>query len=102
MVPSSQTSWKDKMAEETKNNEPNFEKSIERLEHILEKMNTGTVALEEALKMYEEADRLINSCNKKLNDAERRIEVLMKARSGEVITGPEGKPQLQPFNPNPS
>jgi exodeoxyribonuclease VII small subunit len=94
------------MSDETKNEPgkeekaPNFEKALERLEYILEKMNSGTLALEEALKMYEEADRLIASCNKKLNDAERRIEILMKARSGEIATGADGKPQTQPFNPN--
>lgn len=72
--------------------EPTFESSLQRLEQILEKMNSGAVPLEESLKLYEEADQLIAACSKKLNDAEKKIEVLIKNRSGE--------PTLQPFSPN--
>lgn len=72
--------------------EPTFESALQRLEQILEKMNSGAVPLEESLKLYEEADQLISSCNKKLNDAEKKIEILIKNRSGE--------PTLQPFSPN--
>lgn len=69
-----------------------FEKAFERLEHILEQLNSGKVGLEDALKLYEEADRLILQCQKKLNDAEKKIELLIKNRSGEVALGPDGKP----------
>lgn len=72
--------------------ELSFESSLARLEEILEKMNSGATSLEESLKLYEEADHLIATCNKKLNDAEKKIEVLIKNRSGE--------PTLQPFSPS--
>lgn len=72
--------------------EQTFESALLRLEQILEKMNSGAVPLEESLKLYEEADQLIAACSKKLNDAEKKIEVLIKNRSGE--------PTLQPFSPN--
>lgn len=72
--------------------EPTFESALQRLEQILEKMNSGAVPLEESLKLYEEADQLITSCSKKLNDAEKKIEILIKNRSGETT--------LQPFSPN--
>lgn len=72
--------------------EHSFESALQRLEQILEKMNSGAVPLEESLKLYEEADQLIASCNKKLNDAEKKIEILIKNRTGEVT--------LQPFSPN--
>lgn len=72
--------------------EHTFESALQRLEQILEKMNSGAVALEESLKLYEEADHLITSCSKKLNDAEKKIEILIKNRSGEAT--------LQPFSPN--
>ena len=55
-----------------------FENSLSRLEQILEKMNSGAIALEDALKLYEEADQLIASCNKRLNEAERKIDILIK------------------------
>ena len=61
-----------------------FENSLARLEEILEKMNSGAVALEEALKLYEEADALIASCTKRLNEAEKKVEILIKNRAGEV------------------
>jgi exodeoxyribonuclease VII small subunit len=73
-----------------------FESALTRLEQILEKMNTGAVPLDEALKLYEEADRLIAVCNKRLNEAERKIEMLTKNRSGETL-GPDGKPLTEPF-----
>lgn len=76
-----------------------FENALTRLEHILEKMNSGACALDEALKLYEEADQLIAACNKRLNEAERKIDVLIKNRSGEVSLGPDGKPVTQPFTP---
>lgn len=61
-----------------------FEKSFERLEHILEQLNSGKVNLEEALKLYEEADNLIVQCQKKLTDAEKKIELLVKNRTGDI------------------
>lgn len=72
-----------------------LEKAFERLEAILEIMNSGHVSLEESLKLYEEADKLVILCNKKLTDAEQKVEVLMKNRSGELQMGPDGKPLTQ-------
>lgn len=74
-----------------------FEASLLRLEQILEKMNSGAVPLEEALKLYEEADLLIATCSKRLNEAERKIEVLIKTRTGELAIGPDGKPAVGPL-----
>jgi exodeoxyribonuclease VII small subunit len=72
-----------------------FEASFVRLEEILEKMNSGNVSLDESLKLYEEADKLIVTCSKRLNEAERKIEVLMKNRNGELALGSDGKPLMQ-------
>ncbi|CAF23344.1 exodeoxyribonuclease VII small subunit [Candidatus Protochlamydia amoebophila] len=74
-----------------------FETALCRLEEILEKMNSGTVSLDESLKLYEEADQLIIICNKRLNDAERKIEILVKNRSGELTLGNDDKPIIQDF-----
>jgi len=78
--------------------EINFEKAFARLEEILEKMNSASVSLDESLKLYEEADKLITVCNKRLTDAERKIEVLVKTRSGELVIGSDQSPQTQDFN----
>ncbi len=74
-----------------------FETSYARLEVILEKMNSGKVALDESLKLYEEADRLISSCTKRLNDAEQKIEILMKQRNGDLALNESGQPQTENF-----
>lgn len=76
-----------------------FEKAFERLEHILEQLNSGKVGLEDALKLYEEADRLIASCQKKLTDAEKKIELLVKNRSGELTVGNDNRPMTQELPP---
>jgi exodeoxyribonuclease VII small subunit len=74
-----------------------FEKAFERLETILEKMNSGHLSLDDSLKFYEEADGLISLCSKQLTAAEKRIEVLVKNRNNEVSIGPDGKPMTKPF-----
>jgi len=76
-----------------------FEDSFHRLEQILEKMNSGSVSLDESIHLYEEADRLISHCTKKLQEAEKTIEVLQKNRAGDVVMGTDHKPQTQPFQP---
>ena len=75
-----------------------FESAYARLEEILEKMNSGKVSLEESLKLYEEADGLIAWSNKRLVDAEKKIETLIKNREGELLLDSEGKPQVQEFS----
>ena len=72
-----------------------FEKAFSRLEQILEKLNSSQASLEESLSLYEEADKLMLLCTKKLTDAERKIEVLMKNRSNELQMGPDQKPLTQ-------
>ena len=90
------------MSEKTKKQEAetetSFEEAFTRLEAILEKMNGTAISLDESLKLYEEADKLIHKCNKKLVDAERKIEVLIKNRTGELATGADQRPLTQEFN----
>lgn len=75
----------------------NFETAFHRLENILEKMNTESVSLDEALKLYEEADTLITGCQKQLSDAERRIEVLLKNRDGTLTLDETAAPLTESF-----
>lgn len=74
-----------------------FEKAFERLEQILEKMNSGKTPLEESLKLFEEAERLMQSCSSRLQSAERKVEMLIKERSGEVATDGNQKVRKEPF-----
>ncbi len=82
------------MAQET------FEGAYARLEQILAKMNEGTIPLEETVRLYEEADALIAWCNEQLRTAERKIEVLIKNREGDVTFTEQGTPQTQAFVPH--
>lgn len=77
--------------------ELSFEEAFSRLEQILEQMNTGHVGLDESLKLYEEADKLIVKCNQRLAIAERTVETLIKNRNGELALGADQKPQTQEY-----
>ena len=77
-----------------------FETAYARLEEILEKMNSANVALEDSLTLYEEADHLINWCSKRLTEAEKKIEVLVKNRDSELQCNDQGRPHIQAFNIN--
>jgi len=74
-----------------------FEEAYQRLEEILQAMNSGKVALDDSLKLYEEADKLIVTCQKKLTEAEKKIEILVKNRSGELATDETGEPLKESF-----
>lgn len=57
---------------------PKFEESLERLEKIVDELEKGNVPLEQALKLFEEGMRLSSSCRKELEDAEGKVEILLK------------------------
>ena len=74
-----------------------FESAFERLEQILAKMNTGKTPLDDSLQLFEEADRLIRFCSKRLTAAEQKIEQLIKNRNGETAVDETGTPLAQPY-----
>jgi exodeoxyribonuclease VII small subunit len=81
-----------------------FESAFERLEQILEKMNTGKIPLDESLKLFEEADQLIRLCSQRLIAAEQTVETLIKNRTNELVIDESQKPKAQPYQrsaPNP-
>ncbi len=59
--------------------EPKFEKALERLEEIVEALEGGNMPLDEALKKYEEGVKLSRLCVKKLEQAETKVELLTRA-----------------------
>lgn len=73
-----------------------FESAFERLEQILEKMNTGKTPLDESLKLFEEADQLIRLCSQRLTSAEQKVETLIKNRQ-ELVLDEAQKPKSQPY-----
>jgi exodeoxyribonuclease VII small subunit len=65
--------------------EVKFEEALERLEAIVKKMEEGEMTLEESLGAFEEGIKLSRFCSKKLDDIERRVEVLMKENDGVTV-----------------
>ena len=57
---------------------PNFEVSLQRLEEIVDELEKGNVPLEQALKLFEEGLKLSSSCRKELEEAEGKVEILLK------------------------
>ena len=57
--------------------EKKFEKALEKLEDIVRKMEEGELTLEESLKAFEEGIKLSRFCLTKLDEAERKVEVLL-------------------------
>jgi exodeoxyribonuclease VII small subunit len=55
-----------------------FEEAIKRLEEIVHTMERGDLSLEESLKAFEEGIKLVRLCTKKLEEAERKVEMLIK------------------------
>lgn len=65
-----------------------FEKALERLEKIVEDLESGNIPLEDALKKYEEGVKLCRICTQKLSQAETKIESLTKSLDGASEYGP--------------
>jgi exodeoxyribonuclease VII small subunit len=65
-----------------------FESGLQQLETIVKEMESGELPLERALELFERGMKLSDTCRKQLEEAESRVEILMR-RAGDV--------QPQPF-----
>jgi len=61
-----------------------FEQAIEKLNDIVQKIETGQVPLEESLRQYEQGMALIARCRRILQDAEKRIEIIHEGTQSEA------------------
>ena len=73
--------------------EKKFEEAMQRLEEIVQSLNSGDLPLEESLKIFEEGMNLVGFCNKKLDEAEKKVSLLIKESDGQLKERPfeEGK-----------
>ncbi len=62
-----------------------FEEALGRLEDTVKRMEAGDMTLEESLKAFEEGIKLARLCSRKLDEAERRVEILLKQEEELVI-----------------
>ena len=67
---------------------PGFEEAIQRLEQVVADMERAELPLEDVLKKYEEGTRLVRFCSQKLEEAEKKIELLTKKADGSAILKP--------------
>ncbi len=70
---------------------PNFEASLEELERIVKELEKGDLPLEQSLSLFERGMRLSAECKRQLEEAESRVEILMRKGSEMVAV---------PFNPD--
>jgi exodeoxyribonuclease VII small subunit len=68
-----------------------FEDCLKRLEEIVDQLEKGDLPLEQSLALFEEGMKLSNACRGELEQAEGKVEVLMKQGA---------KLQAQPFEAN--
>jgi exodeoxyribonuclease VII small subunit len=68
--------------------EKKFETSLSRLEEIVTELEGGELSLEQSLKLFEEGIKLARICNVRLEEAERKVEVLLKDKSGKMTAKP--------------
>ena len=66
-----------------------FESALEDLEQLVDQLESGELSLEESLEAFEKGVGLVKYCNQKLNEVEKKVEILIKDK--------EGKLQLQSF-----
>jgi exodeoxyribonuclease VII small subunit len=69
-----------------------FEDALDKLEKIVSKLEEGDLPLEESLKLFEEGIRLSRFCNQKLDEAEKKVEILSKGKDGTM--------RAHPFDPS--
>lgn len=62
---------------------PDFEKALAELEQIVERMEQGELPLDESLKQFERGVALTRSCQTALQQAEQKVEILMRKSGGE-------------------
>ncbi len=68
--------------------EKKFEAALARLEEIVKELEQGDLPIEQSLKLFEEGIKLARLCNKRLEEAERRVEILLKDKSGNITAQP--------------
>ncbi len=73
----------------------NFESSLQELEDIVEKLEMGNISLDESVKLFEKGMKLSKSCQTMLENAEKKVSVLLADESGELVPQPFEEPSAQ-------
>jgi exodeoxyribonuclease VII small subunit len=76
------------MSEKQEQDPVSFEAALKELEGIVKQLETGEAKLEESLQLFERGIRLSRFCSQKLEEAEKKIEMLVKDSKGEYTAVP--------------
>jgi exodeoxyribonuclease VII small subunit len=76
---------------------PKFEDAMKELEDVATRLEKGELSLEESLRLYERGLALARHCHAKLEEAEGKIELLMKDARGDAALDAKGRPRTRPF-----
>jgi exodeoxyribonuclease VII small subunit len=68
-----------------------FEESLTKLEEIVAQLERGDLSLEDSVRLFEEGSRLSADCRKQLEEAEGKVEMLVKQRDGSLKREPFGE-----------
>jgi exodeoxyribonuclease VII small subunit len=67
---------------------PSFEESLKKLETIVDQLEKGDLTLEDSVKLFEEGVGLSAACKKELDEAEGKVQILIKQRDGSLKAEP--------------
>lgn len=65
-----------------------FEEAISQLDSIVQNLENGNLNLDDSIEMFQKGIELSNFCSKKLDDAERKITILIQNQNGELKETP--------------
>lgn len=72
-----------------------FELSLKKLEDAVSRLESGELSLDDSLKVFEEGVKHASICSRKLNEAQKKVELLLKRKDGSFY-----KEEFQPDDPN--
>jgi exodeoxyribonuclease VII small subunit len=73
--------------------EKSFESSLKELEEIVGRLESGDLPLEQSLDLFEQGIRLSRDCQRRLDEAERKVEILLKGSDGRLVSQPFDEPE---------
>jgi len=65
---------------------PNFEKSLEELESLVIRLESGELSLEDSLETFEKGIKLTRNCQTALQEAEQKVDLLLKQSDGSLVS----------------
>lgn len=76
------------MAKDSNKKIQSFEEAIDTLEDIVERLESGNLPLDDSIRQFEEAMKLIGYCEKKIASAKQKVKILTEASDGTITDAP--------------